>query len=752
MDRKTIAARYKRLTIRTKALAWKKWYTITYHINRARSLHSGRALLSMVAVAIVFSVLFFSSWQSFLEGHFDSDKALDGLQSLILNVGSALIGAAAIVTSLVLFAMQVNIERMPHGLFRRLSADMKLLSAFALSFLMALVVALLSTAVSKDFLGWVTLAAFWLIVFILGAFHYAYRRALTLVNPARQLDILIGDTRRIFHEWANRATRISPLVELDESDTTRKHDVRRMRFFMRNSNWDSAGKVAVQHAISYSRRYTEQGDYEVSRIALNAIVAVNLFYIAAKDKTFFADTIIGTSLSHDGFIMDTLEHLRQNSLLGVSRRDEQQLIQTMRTLAALVRTYCQIDYCTEYGSKTHASYAAGYLGDVVKELVLHEMPDVLMEGQRLLGASAKDMLNYSRPEDIQFLAERIASVVLAGIVNPKLRPASQTGISQLANISFQLLLSKTHDIGYASRTIRDQVAALAKATFKVPASGFSKIHSNVLEGYYSATSQGSLIQRLVDLANEVLEAPADSKDAEAVLRNFGAWCDGMHRVESELLKSALEVQSSVIFDLISWNCTLVRLLVILPNAPACGDFQKNEFHEQAKFMVGVFYAIPDDVESVHMADNYSLIEMVFEAAMEALTRDAEEVGEHVLEFLISWAFKGGKYNNSWSILDKALLAAAAMAIFEGNWFTSRLKTEVAKRVLKEDAPAKDIRHRAARELRERANNLSRRGRMMSHVDAVVHKVDHAKLQVLLKEVADMLTPVALEHPVQNGGA
>ena len=49
--------------------------------------------------------------------------------TLFLTVGAALLGATAIVASLVLFAMQVNVELMPSGLFKRLSSDGSLLQA-----------------------------------------------------------------------------------------------------------------------------------------------------------------------------------------------------------------------------------------------------------------------------------------------------------------------------------------------------------------------------------------------------------------------------------------------------------------------------------------------------------------------------------------------------------------------------------------------------------------------------------------------
>jgi hypothetical protein len=76
-----------------------------------------------------------------LTTYYDDAERLASLRSLLQALGGALLGAAAIVSSLVLFAMQVNVERMPYGLFRELGSDRKLLSAFAVTFVLALGVA-----------------------------------------------------------------------------------------------------------------------------------------------------------------------------------------------------------------------------------------------------------------------------------------------------------------------------------------------------------------------------------------------------------------------------------------------------------------------------------------------------------------------------------------------------------------------------------------------------------------------------------
>ena len=195
-----------RKTIRRRiAILWQYTYRIQYRLNRWGLRYRSSIFYAVLLLLVSASVYLLPTLQTTLEPHYATDGAIQSLRSLILGTGSALIGAAAIVTSLVLFAMQVNIERMPHGLFRRLSADPKLLGAFALAFLLAIGVATLSTLVDQARLAHVVLAALWAVLCILILFMYAYRRALVLINPVRQLEILIHDTRKELGTWARRA-------------------------------------------------------------------------------------------------------------------------------------------------------------------------------------------------------------------------------------------------------------------------------------------------------------------------------------------------------------------------------------------------------------------------------------------------------------------------------------------------------------------------------------------------------------------
>ena len=107
-----------------------------------------------------------------------------------------------------MFAMQVNVERMPHGLFQRLSSDGRILAAFVMAFLLAIFVAGISLVPDKSWIALGILANLWAIAVILGLILYSYRRALLLINPINQLNLLTDTANREMHIWGRWADRI----------------------------------------------------------------------------------------------------------------------------------------------------------------------------------------------------------------------------------------------------------------------------------------------------------------------------------------------------------------------------------------------------------------------------------------------------------------------------------------------------------------------------------------------------------------
>lgn len=479
-------------TLRTRqALLWRRAYHVRYHILIWIARRGAVAVSVLLVSLILISAYWIPNFSDGLQAAFPTEARLQGLRSLFLAIGGALLGATAIVSSLVLFSMQVNVERMPHGLFRRLSADRRLLGAFAMAFLLAILIATLSVIPDRTWTGVATFAAVWATVLVLTLFLYAYRRALTLINPLRQLWIVVARTRRELQAWVRRANRAAPLLA-NASPPSRpddpfapKHDLTRVVYFQANAHWTDGAQQAVGYAISFARRFAEQGDHEVCAAAMNAIIAINTAYVEAKGKSFFAyQLMFDNPLTTDSFINDTLEHLRQTARVGVSRGDEQQIEQTIRTLARLVGVYATIDYCSLGTSKTHAHLAAGYLTGEVERIAPHNMPDVLMEGVRLMGQCADLLLAADGPESVATLVQKIGIVGCCGIAREDYRPVTLTAVEQLARLTINLLRTRSREIKFAAQQIRSSMSFLSKFFLAVPDTPLSNTHSTFLGPYY----------------------------------------------------------------------------------------------------------------------------------------------------------------------------------------------------------------------------------------------------------------------------
>lgn len=737
----------KKAVSRRVAALWQRGYRVQYWLRERKSRYGSVIFITVLLPFPTVSIFSLPAFQHFLESIYTTEQAVEGLRNLILNTGTALIGSTAIVTSLVLFAMQVNIERMPHGLFRRLSADWSLLSAFALTFLLAIGVATLSTFVNQARLALSLLLSMWAIGFIFILYLYVYRRALILINPLHQLEMLVGDTRKRLRTWVQRAKRATPLLEQEDSTATMAspmdstHDLARIAFFQVNNHWTNEARRAVQHAMSFARRYAEQGDYEVSGAALlNAVVAINAAYIDAKGKTFYANNpYVDNPLASDGFINDTLEHLRQNVQSGIARGDEQQIELTLQTMARLVRVYLDIDYSTPYASNSHAHLAASYLKNAVEAVVPHDMADVLMEGQRLMGQSAQHLLAYGNPNDIAALSEKIALIACAGSVNKNHHPVVMRGMEQLTDLTFALLCSKNCDIGFAVEKVHQDVSLVVELFLKVPDTPLSSNHSTFLGPYYSSVSMNSLRKRLAELVSITSQADPENADAHGIIQNIEQWADRVCHTEKELLLAAITEKSHFTFDMIHWITGVTEILLAASNVSACGQHIRDKLREHASWLIATLDWIPDDEETVTFVEHFQMTETLFRSAIDAHNRGCDQIARKIGQILLSWTFKAGRYQTGQGVLQKGLCGAAVFAQLGGEEQTVDLMTAIEFHLSAESAPEQEIRDHAAREIQERVATLFRKGHWSSHIEMGIAQASREQLRPLLEKIADLLS-------------
>lgn len=730
------------------ATAWHSAY-----IGRSRMTmwfgRRGRLAGWMIVVILIGSLLLSApSFERSLQAFGDKEH-LPSLQQFLVTLGGALIGAATIAFSLVMFAMQINVDRMPYGLFRKLSSDLRLLAAFVSTFALATGIASLSLFVGQTGVARVFVLTACGTVLVLFVFLYAYRRALNLISPYEQLSIVIRTADTDLQRWVRRAKRAEPLF----SEVLAAHknggpedavgvDVPRMMFFKINFGWTAEALEALQYASAFARRFAERGDYEVASAALNAIVAINASYIKAKGKTFFATNYLVDSLyTTDSFINDTLEYLRQNVEIGLSRGDERQVEETFRAMASLAQMYLKIDYANEWASKTHAHLAAEYLSSAVQAAAPHNIPDVLMKGLRFMGAIAQQMLLQSTSDAVATSSEKITLISAVGVVKADHIPVTTCGVEQLTQLTLSLIRSTSRsDHNFAISELRDDVFSLAMLIVeKMRDAPLFSPQSAALASYFSVTSMQSLPALLTNVVNALSDAAADNDQAQRVVDNLEDWAESLYDPYKKLLLAAIAKRSHLTFDLIHWASHITKLLLVVSCSRACGDHAQDELRKSALWLIYTLSWVPSDRETVTYIENFHLADVLFETAVDAYRWECVEVAEEVFKLLVDWGFKAGLHQTGWASLETALCGAAALCAL-GVVSRSELMASVEAHLRRQGALEQETRFRAARKMQDTAKSLDQRRHALSKIDSALGKIDPVQLRPLLEGVAAKLIP------------
>jgi predicted transcriptional regulator len=282
---------------------------------------------------------------------------------------------------------------------------------------------------------------------------------------------------------------------------------------------------------------------------------------------------------------------------------------------------------------------------------------------------------------------------------------------------------------------------IAKLFTALPDKPFMSVHSAYLAPYYSATSAQGLTVRLSKLVDEVVKAPADDENARQVIDNFEEWADEMYQTEKELLLHAIEKRSQFTFDMIHWITSVAKMLIDVSNAAACDENTQQELRKHAASLIAVLSWVPEDEETVKFVENFRMTETLFEAAVNARRRGCPELADDIGNMLLSWTFKVGRYQTGWATLERSVYGLATLALFADDADAeTRLKAEINSRMTAGGLPNKELRDRAALKIRRRADSLNRNGHRSSAIERGMAQSDHGKLQPLLEEIADLISP------------
>ena len=411
-------------------------------------------------------------------------------------------------------------------------------------------------------------------------------------------------------------------------------------------------------------------------------------------------------------------------------------------MVSLVQIYLGIDYATKGPEKLHANIAAGYLSNSADQILPLDMPDVLMEW--MLCMEKTQILSLQVEPNIKpELTKKVSMIAAASFNRENHRPVTLKGIEHLANLTHFQLRTKSAFPIYPLGELWKNVESVALVVLSLPDDRIFSIQGGCLGPYYSLLPEGSFLRKLITLRNQVVDAPDNDEAAQTVIYNIRHWADGVQSSQKKLLCLSIKNGSLFTNDLIRWTSHVAKILLDLSNADACDDTTGRQLRNEAKHLAFVLDWVPDDEDSVKHVAQFKLTDVLFEIALHAHNASHTEFSIEIDRILLSWAFKGGRYQTGWGVLQHSIFALSTLAMVRGGGVhCQELMDKLADRIGRESNIDQDLLNQAASAIRQKATTPWVASSTDPSIETEMRQVDRTALVKLLEEIADMLSQEA----------
>ncbi|SMF28566.1 hypothetical protein [Desulfovibrio gilichinskyi] len=719
-----------------KAKAWNKWHWLQYHVSIATNKYASKTFLTVLVITYISTFALLPHFGLFCNEFFSN--SFNSLTDLFLSLGCALLGSSAIAFSFMMFAMQVNIERLPHGLFHKFSSDRKLLFYLTGSLGLAISIASLSMipaspwatfAVANSAIG--TTAIF--VFFLCG-----YKRALYLINPSKQLEIILNNTQKGFQTWKKRSERARPLFSLTENNSS--VDIPLRAYFDIHSFWTREAVTACNHAIAFANKYSARGDYEVSNMALECIAFINIEYVETKASTFFSSNLLfHNDNSQDTFIRHTLELLRKHIATGIFNKDERHIEQTLLTLKSVSHIYLSIKYPSNRDLKTHANLACGYLERSIMNVVPLGMDDVVMNGLRDIGDLSREYSLQSQPNDLVKFAEIICKISLTRMRSPDSLPVVQIASEQLSKLTLNALYNIKEDTSYLFAQISYSSFLLTSAVLKnIPDYPLLNNHGSYLSALYSPMNTQGFMYLFLELTAELSRQESEFIDSsEYHFWNILEWLKSIQDNHIKTFNQAASSQLPICTELTMWTTSIIKGLINLTKSPHCPEELVLELNGNIVGLSRAFICTEGSKEIFSHLETNSITSNIFSCCQYAWQKANSELSEQLQEILFEWTKKAGKYETGLGIASRGILGMCAFVIAtENQAFFEKTKEQIKS--LAESFPD-NIKNSAINDLSEAISPVANHRYSRSEIEIALNDLDREKKNNLLREAIEILS-------------
>lgn len=687
------------------------------------------------------SALFFLSWllstkyKFVLLDYFSQHiGSYTQVQSLLITVGGALLGASAIAFSMVMFTMQVNIERLPQTLFQKISGDIRIKLAFLGTFVVAILTGSASLIPETTLAHRAILAIIWGPLFAVLMLLYAYRRALKLINPYEQLSELERIAQKDLDYWNKQATRgarrLKVLGYVEESGSD--FDTARFHYFDSNRHWLNDIFVIVRNSLTIASHYNSKDDNETSARALEVVLSIHQRYIEVKGATFMSQSsLLDSSHCHDAFLTDTLERLRQWEDELFSRNDERAIYQLNRTLVKLCEVYLHAKYSRHHTTPSHALLVSHYLESVLKKACTTKLVDVVMDGQRSLSQCGRCFIFIGQSECISSQIKNITQAAMLGIASEEFRPTIQTGAKCLGELGVALLIGSGRHSDYVVSELNRAHVDLVKFMLEIPAQHNLFTNISMLTSYFD-----TLNEFYIDAFNNVIEGNVIRNQSEVFFIKLFKWADVVNSEYRHILLLAIKKKSQFALQLIFWLESLIKVLMAI----ASSEF----VHDRAAVENRIVSLIrelnlPTDIESVKFTGSFSVESCLLELGDDAGRHELKSAYDKIDSLLWRWALEAGQHQCGWATLEKSLKALMMLAINSPYASIDVLIDRIGIAQEQNQLPERVYLDRTARELRRLSDDeFEKYGH--DYLTQSIRHANHKAVREALRKIANKISP------------
>ncbi|MCG7550507.1 hypothetical protein [Pseudoalteromonas sp. Of7M-16] len=724
-----------------KAKFWQAYYSFKNKVAELKASKNYSVILNASIIFLCFSTgvsILYSSQDLLFRFFFERESFLQ-FRSTILGIGGSLIGATSIAFTFLIFSLQNNLDKLPHGLFRKAGVDSRLIFYYLVSVMLALSICFISLFPDYRYVMVMLSMLFISVSTILIMFILAYKRTLIIVNPTFHLGTILTGVIKNHRMWDKAFNRSKSLIEVNESPSN--HNYQKVKYLSIFPNWSKPTIDGIKHSILLARAFKAKGDLEVCEQALSTILNINIDYISTKENTFFTvNPFIDNPLSSDPIINYTLEEVRQNINIGITTNDEQFVMQNIRLLHSLALAYYNIDYSDQRASKWHSHLATGYITSAIDEQCIpNKLVDVTLESIRLLGNIAQVELAKGDIENITTISNKISTYASIGAINEKFRCITQVGIEQISKLMFKVITSGDYDIKIISKVLTEDIAQVARFYIKSPEVPFSNYKSQCLGDYFTGSSQTSFLQLLTHLCNHISDQDndPDEKIKETISR-ISQWASESYSDIKDLFIESLQKKSSFACDLTHWLEHVVKCLLFVSQSPHTSVHDKDELLKSINWLTHIFSWVPNEEDAVRCAESYQMTDVIFSIVREAYKFGMHDTVTELKSLLLSWGKKASFKGKGWQSLERAISGYLILDLLEN------IEPEVtSKNILKlfEGNSALDNATRASllTYLNKQASDYHRNHYSHSQIEYSMSQVDSQKLTDNLHSIIEQLS-------------